>query len=161
MSHPVCLLPLPSGRADMAYPLAQAVDPGLTIARWRGIVRRAAVAGRTAGIMVAETPRGYVRGLFVYRVRGGRSGRRVLEVERFSVPDVIGSAAVARLLLAEIDRLAGRHGCTTIDIVLGETAVGLVGQLPLPFRALADRVRRLSLDRPAATSGIPPRAPRS
>jgi hypothetical protein len=120
MEFHLIIKPIGPDQVAQAYPLVQAVEPGLTLERWRTHVRALTGGGRQrgtrGGIMSLQDARGYIHGLFAYDVADdSRCGRRlhVGTVVAFHPGKAEGTA---RQMIRAIETVARQHGCSTIQI---------------------------------------------
>lgn len=130
MSHGFTAKPLARQQIDQAFPLVNAVAPGLTVQRWRDFAARAlpdappsdgpsaAVVGR--GIMTVQNDRGYILGLFSHGVCDHLRLGRVLGVDNLMVADMFDAGGAMEALLEAMKRLAREAGCVAIHTDLPE-----------------------------------------
>lgn len=109
--------PLDPAKIQQAYPVIQELVGDLTLDGWTAFAAEI-VSGRTApkgeaGIIVAETMGGRIRGLFVYRVERSLDEGRTLVIQHFVLPG-LGRTMVAEALYQAARELAATHGCTCI-----------------------------------------------
>ncbi|MDD9904641.1 MAG: hypothetical protein OXT06_13810 [Rhodospirillaceae bacterium] len=108
---------LSRNNAAKAYPLVQAACPEVSLDAWINYAARltgSMPSASAAGIVVAECARGYIHGLFSYTVRFILNHQAVLTVENFIAVDFGDRDAATKALIADMDRLARDHGCSTI-----------------------------------------------
>jgi hypothetical protein len=124
---------LPPEQFRSAYPLIREALPNLDLAGWLRFARQTAAARKAgrAGIVAARrTSRPYPCGLFCYRVDQDLGQGRVLIAEHFVAVDLLEPGAVLAALVAELDKLGPRLGCTAVrSIVHGNAAEGSGGAL--------------------------------
>ena len=117
------ITPLTSDRIDQAFPLVQADDAKATLDEWRQLARSAlSTAEDSAGIVTVQF-RGYLNGLFLYRIDDDFDDGRVLTIDMIRVLDIIDPAKVNRVLRQAMSATAERFGCITIRPPLGGDAV--------------------------------------
>lgn len=134
---------LPPERLEQAFALVRALDPALSVERWRAFARRAVdAAPDEAGIVVLETPDGYLHGLFSWRRVDRLLEGPTLVVENLVTTDLgVGGLTASRLADA-IEALAREVGCRSLRIEVGRrhrderlpgriaAALGLAGARP-------------------------------
>ncbi|MCC7427562.1 MAG: hypothetical protein IT557_11695 [Alphaproteobacteria bacterium] len=134
---------LPVSKVAQAYPLVQAAVPGITLERWRSfyesIEHLAQVSAKrqgqdAAGVMAIEDTRGYLRGLFSYRVGPDLRHGATLTVADIIILDLFDAESVAEVLLEAIEVLARALGCA-----------GVHALLPMEAEALRMRLQREGL----------------
>ena len=111
-----------------AYPLIREALPGLDLAVWLRFARQTAVARRAnrAGIVAARwASRPYPCGLFCYRVDKDLRRGQVLIAEHFVAIDLLEPAAVLAALVAELDRLGPRLGCSAVRSIVHDVESNL------------------------------------
>ncbi len=117
------ITPLTSDRIDQAFPLVQADDATATLEEWRRLARSALGSPEdNAGIVTVQF-RGYLNGLFLYRIDDDFDDGRVLTIDMIRVLDIIDPAKVNRVLRQAMSATAERFGCITIRPPLGGDAV--------------------------------------
>lgn len=111
--------PLDKSRILQAYPLAQAILPDLSLARWAKLAEplTAPETLDRQGIMIAVNPAGYIYGLCFYRIEEEDGGRR-LTADRFVAFDLLGPPRAFEALLSGLDDLAQRLGCFAVHTFL-------------------------------------------
>jgi len=123
--------PLGDRQIDQAFPIVQTIAPDLGMERWRAFAaaviagdRAGKAAGKTTGgtaargIMTVQNVRGYIHGLFSYRIQENLRHGRVLAVENFIVLDLFDLAGAAEALLDAMDRTAAGLDCRAIHTSL-------------------------------------------
>ncbi len=119
----ISVTPLSANQIDPVYPLVREVAPGLDPAQWRRYARQAisnARAGR-GGIMVARRKgRPFPCGLFCYRKEQDLSHGAVLAASHFVALDILDPGPVLAALVAELEALAPRLGCTAVRTSVGD-----------------------------------------
>jgi hypothetical protein len=111
-------------RADAAYPLARIAAPGLTVERWRALVRGLVGEGAVAasGILLAEDENRYIYGLCTFHCcLDLQQGEPVLSAE-LVVPNLIDPRPVAGTLLRAMRSEAEVSGCRAVIVHLPVTA---------------------------------------
>lgn len=116
--------PLGQRQIDQAYPLVQAIAPGLGVEQWRAFAA-AFLAPRDApappaGIMTVQNARGYIHGLFSFTVERSLHHGRILAVSNVMVLDLFDMSGPAEALLRSMEGLARGHGCAAIHTTLPE-----------------------------------------
>lgn len=128
--------PLAARQIEQAFALIRTLVPDLDINRWRAYAATvlaadavnaaeppaedARPARQTAGILTAQTPDGYIHGLFCYRVDTHLQYGRVLSADNFIVLDLIDPSAATAVLLRALEQLARTQGCQAICTTLPE-----------------------------------------
>jgi hypothetical protein len=124
-----------------AFPLIREVMPGIDLATWADYARRVTSRGKRAGIMAAwREGRAFPCGLFCYRVDKALGRGKVLIAEYFVAVDLLDPQGVLEALVAELDELGQRLGCSAVRSVVhgGEKQVagGLVAAGHAPEASL-------------------------
>ncbi len=99
------------------FPLVREAIAGVTLRDWLRFAKRAANPRRAQHkgiIVVVRRPRVLPCGLFVYRRDNDLTRGAVLVAEHFVAVDVLDPEPVMTALVAELDTLARRLGCTAI-----------------------------------------------
>ncbi len=126
---------LQRSQIEQAFPLLQSQATGLSLERWYSYASRltgAEGAVSNSGIIVVESPRGYLRGMFGYYVGPHLSdGDRVI-IESFVVVDTIDRPKVAMVLVDAIPPLVSELNCTKVALCLDAHDAWLV---PLLYAA--------------------------
>lgn len=117
------ITPLTSDRIDQAFPLVQADDATATLEEWRRLAGSALSAAEDSAGIVTVQFRGYLNGLFLYRIDDDFDDGRVLTIDMIRVLDIIDPAKVNRVLRQAMSATAERFGCITIRPPLGGDAV--------------------------------------
>lgn len=117
------IVPLALDRIDQAFPLVQADNAASTLEEWRRLATEALAPPEDTGGIVTVQFRGYLNGLFVYRVDDDFDDGRVLSIDMIRVLDIIDPAKVNRVLRQAIAATAERFGCVTIRPPLGGDAL--------------------------------------
>ena len=117
------ITPLTSDRIDQAFPLVQADDATATLEEWRQLARSALSSPEDSAGIVTVQFRGYLNGLFLYRIDDDFDDGRVLTIDMIRVLDIIDPAKVNRVLRQAMSATAERFGCITIRPPLGGDAV--------------------------------------
>lgn len=110
--------PLSDRQIDQAFPLIQSILPGIRVEDWRHYAGRLiSPSDRRTGIMTVQN-RGYIYGLFSYRVDASLQHGSMLMVENFIVLDLFNPSGAAAALLEAMDALADDLGCSAIHTTL-------------------------------------------
>jgi hypothetical protein len=114
-------------QAATVFPLVREALPGLDLKAWLRFARRLLQLQRSGqgGIVVAQRkPRTHPCGVFTWRREHDLTHGEVLVAEHFIAVDLLDPNPVMAVLVAELDLLAGRLGCTAIrTVVPGEGAL--------------------------------------
>ena len=125
MSAFTCQNLLPD-QAATVFPLVREAVPGLELRTWLRFARRITNPRRAAEsgiIAVRRRARAMPCGLFVYRRDQDLAHGPILVAEHFVAMDLLDPAPAMRALIAGLDALAERLGCTAIRaMVLGQTS---------------------------------------
>ena len=117
--------PLGMRQIDQAYPLVRAIAPDLPVERWRGFAEALIGAsegpGASAGIMTAQSDRGYIHGLFTYAAREDLRHGKVLSVDNFVVLDLFNLADAAFSLIRAMDTISRTLNCAAIHTILPDS----------------------------------------
>lgn len=120
-----------AGREDRAvFPLQREATPSPTLASWLRFARRLRAIrpighGGIVGARYVGQP--FPSGLFCFRVTHDLEHRRVLTADHFVAIDPLDSGLVLRALLTELDTLAQRLECATVQGVVRARQAGLAG----------------------------------
>lgn len=118
---PITVESLRPDQIHAVYPLIREAVPNLTVADWVRFARTltgSRRAGQTGIVAARRTGRDYPCGLFCYRVDQDLERGRVLIAEHFVAVDLLDPAAVLAALVAELDALGVRLGCTAVRSVV-------------------------------------------
>ena len=108
-------------RLRAVYPLIREAEPTIGLSVWLAFARPLTQRRRAAqsGIIAARREgRAFPSGLFCYRVDNDLTHGRVLIAEHFVAVDLLDSRAVLAALVAELDALGARLGCTAVRSVV-------------------------------------------
>jgi hypothetical protein len=112
------LKPLSAHNAALAYPLIQAALPNVSLDAWIAYAEKLnhpdPALEKAAGIVTAESKRGYIHGIFSYSVRIVLNHDSVLTVENFIALDMGDRAAAIKSLISGMENLAQDLGCSAI-----------------------------------------------
>lgn len=129
MSHLV-VRELSPHRFDLAFPLARAVLPCLTLEAWRGYlagIRRQA----RAGLLAVENERGVLLGLAAYRQAQDPQHGICLDCDPVVVFELVAGDRVAQALIDALERQARHFGCDSLHSTIAlPGGVGLGRTLP-------------------------------
>ncbi len=118
MSKDYNIKPLKAQNAALAYPLIQTALPHVSLDAWIEYAEKIydpnPVMAQEAGIVTAESKRGYIHGLFSYSVHNVLNHRSVLTVENFIALDMGDRSAAIKSLLNGMEHLALNLGCSAI-----------------------------------------------
>lgn len=143
-------LPLTADQVDQAWPLVQSVYPEVTLARWRSYASplslglQAADMGELIHIasfpdgngrtlvadhlrdrgLIALQSRGYIHGLFHYRVTESLTHGRTLQVDDIALMTPFSRKAAERALCAAIEEAAEQLRCAATHTVVQGVADG-------------------------------------
>lgn len=122
MPAPYTVKDLAADKIAQAYPVIRAGYPHVTLDEWSVFAKRRIrptnEGPSTRGILVVETARGYMQGLFCYYVMDDALGGRTFVGDTFVVLDVIGVEAPLAALLRAAERRAGDFGCDHVSLCL-------------------------------------------
>ncbi|TWB75124.1 hypothetical protein FBZ87_104223 [Nitrospirillum amazonense] len=127
--------PLDARQIDQAYALMRPFYPDLTVERWRDHAQALLAPGSRGGIVTVQLDHRYMHGLFSYLLVPDLDHRLGLQVDVFVALDLFDPEGAGDALLAEMDRIARRHGCDAIHITLPDSQVKAHPSLAR-FRAL-------------------------
>jgi hypothetical protein len=129
------LVPLQNDRIHQAYPLIQAVRPGLSLEQWAAYAARVLrdAEADNGGIATLQDATGLMVGLFVYHVASEPDHGRTLMVEDFVALDIIAPHAVAEHLAQAMESIARQLRCRAVHTAVscgeGKTGQYLVDML--------------------------------
>jgi hypothetical protein len=109
--------PLPPEQAALVYPLVREAMPGVDLRTWLRFARRVGDPKRAARegiVIVTRDARALPCGLFVYRRDDQLGQGPVLVAEHLVAVDLLDPAPATRALVAALEDLARRLGCTAI-----------------------------------------------
>lgn len=116
--------PLERDQIAQAFPLLHLVLPDLTLAGWRryatSLIGRVDSPRRSGlrGIMTVQNRRGYLQGLFCYRVQKGLASERQMVLEGISAQDLVPGQQAGLVLGRALTTLARDLGCREIFLHL-------------------------------------------
>ena len=141
--------PLPRKHIRAVYPLIREAVPGLSLSDWLRFARPITGVRRNmlCGIIIARREASYFpNGLFCYRVERDMMANKILVAEHFIAVDLLYPHIVLDALVAELDGLGRRLGCSAVrsvvhgpDIEGGLTLAGHAASGSLHWKTLADR----------------------
>jgi len=115
---------LTSDQLSQAFPLVQAIAPGILLGDWLDYARSFALErDERAGITTAQSNDGYIYGLFCHQVECDLRYRRKLTIENFVVLDLVDHRGAVDVLLGAIDVLAQLNECGYIRVTLPHTVI--------------------------------------
>lgn len=101
--------------AALAYPLIQAVLPAVSLEAWLAYTAKINQSTAEAtGIIIVESSRGYIHGLFHYNEATTLGHGKVLNVDNFIALDTGDRAAAIKMLIGVMEDLAREFGCDAI-----------------------------------------------
>lgn len=113
---------LGSAHLVQALPLLQLGCDASEAADWAKLIYRQYLGGMDqkphAGLVVAEDARGYVAGVFAYRVVTDMPAYLIFDCQKFVVPDQVGSRWAFKLLIDEAEGRARYLRCTHLRVSL-------------------------------------------
>jgi hypothetical protein len=130
------------------YPLIRATMPAIDLQAWVRFARQLTPQRRSgqSGIVAARRAgRDYPCGLFCYRVDNDLEHGRVLIAEHFVAVDLLDPAGVLDALVAELEALGKRLGCTAIRSVVHGGEEDVAGGLSAAGHALEGELLLKSL----------------
>jgi len=115
---------LTSQKIPLAYPLLHAATD-IALDKWRAYAKSHIEPGTidpatSSGIMCVEDAKGYIHGLFAYRVVPHLVCQYVLQCENVVALHIVDERRIQDALLEAMERLAREHGCEAIHICLAE-----------------------------------------
>ena len=144
---------VPPDQVRTVYPLVREAVPGLDLKSWVRFAEQIARPRRgTRSGIVAVTRRGRAMpcGVFLYRCEQQLPAGATMVAEHFVAVDVLDPGPVMRALIAELDSLAERLGCTAIRVLVpGEDSLLHAG-----LQAAGHRPRAVALVKEAPA--VPP-----
>lgn len=114
------------------YPLIREAVPNLALADWVRFARTLTGtrrAGQTGIVAARREGRSYPCGLFCYRVDQDLERGKVLSAEHFVAVDLLDPAAVLASLVAELEALGRRLGCSAVRSVVHGAEPAISGGL--------------------------------
>lgn len=143
MALQLSIAPLPRVQAAQALPLVRSLRPDLTLEEWQSYLDllddSPAEEGEPAlsGVMAVRDQSGYLHGLFTFSVAEDIVHGRALSVDNLIAVDMLGRDDSARLMIAEMERLAHSHRCGAVHVMLAEDHP----QGPRPVSSMMARLR--------------------
>jgi hypothetical protein len=135
------------------YPLVREAVAGLDLKTWVGFARKIADprrAGQGGIVAVTRQGRHLPCGMFLYRREKQLPAGAVLVAEHFVAVDVLDPAPVVEALVATLDTLAERLGCTAIRVLVpGDDSL-----LQSGLRAAGHRTRGVALGKSVAGAAV-------
>jgi hypothetical protein len=111
--------------ASRAFPLVQLSNPFINLQAWMDYVRaHAKVARGTGGLTAIEDERGYIHGLFSWRLFHDLTCRKSLRISDLIMAHLPGRA-LQEAVLAEIQNLGDTTGAGAIVVEAGNNLAGL------------------------------------
>jgi hypothetical protein len=108
-----------------AYPILEAVLGRDAMVEWIRFMSRRAGSGNGEGsgrgILAVEDHKGYILGLFAYRVVEDAIHGRSLDCENFAVPDLVRSSLTFKSLIDAAERMARLYGCRHLGVSITTT----------------------------------------
>jgi hypothetical protein len=131
---PFAVRPLTSSKIPLAYPLLHAATD-IALDRWRAYAASCTDPERvgdppTSGIMCVEDAKGYIHGLFAYRVIPNLHCDFVLQCENVVAMHIVDERRIQEKLLEGMERLARRHDCRAIHVCFAEDRTLMIDTLP-------------------------------
>jgi hypothetical protein len=133
---------------EPAFALIRALHPSLTLDNWRSFATPLVDQEEMAqsGLICVRNERGYLCGLFVYRVESDLAHERAFVVDIIAALDVVDAKFVIRAMMAAAEATALRLDCgitrvrvnrnqTGLGLYLRENGLGVEGELlstPMP-----------------------------
>jgi hypothetical protein len=151
--------PLPPAQASTVFPLVREAIPGIDLRTWLRFARRAGDprrAPREGIIVVVRSPRPMPCGLFVYRKEQELGHGDVLIAEHFVAVDVLDAEPVMQALIAELDQLARRLGCSAIRAMVLNPSSQTASQLATAGHRPAGSALWKDVAKPADDDTAPP-----
>jgi hypothetical protein len=110
--------PLRLSQIDQAFAMLDLTGPSMSLAAWRHYAEpRLRADPSTAGILSVQCERAYIYGLLGYEtVRLG--GEQTMAVDLFEAIDPISDGAITRPLIAAVESMATRSGCSAVHFDL-------------------------------------------
>ncbi|HZD24903.1 MAG TPA: hypothetical protein VE631_01485 [Alphaproteobacteria bacterium] len=124
MSSEYIAAPLKPERIMQAYPLVQALAPGVTPARWRefaievledGSAHDTPRLGRWR-IMTLQTAAGYLHALFIYQLRSDLRDGLCLDVAHMVTFELPGQSSALQTAIRVIEQIARDCGCRAVTV---------------------------------------------
>jgi hypothetical protein len=111
--------------ARRAFPLVQFSNPSIDLRTWMDYVRAcASVPHSTGGLTAIEDERGYIHGLFSWRLFHHLTCHKSLRISDLIMAHLPGRA-LQEAVLAEIQNLADTTGASAIVVDAGNNLAGL------------------------------------
>jgi len=111
--------PLRPAQVMQAYPLVQALDPGLSRDEWRAFAAEicdARPGTEVSGIMTLQTVVGYIHGMFVHRLQRDLRQGLQLQVDHLITFELPGRLSALHAALRVIEQLAREQGCDAVNV---------------------------------------------
>jgi hypothetical protein len=127
MSRALQVRSLGVGQVNQAFPLVQAVVPGVTLENWLAYTR-ALLGARNAGqggVIAAHDGDGYIYGLFCHKIENDLRHGPTLAIEHMVVLDMVDRKGAIEALMVAIDKLARQRGCRFVHVALPQKVVAL------------------------------------
>ena len=135
MNNRITVQSLTREEAQQAFALVKSLCPDISVQRWEDYVETLlAEGGRCgqAGVMIAKDERGYVIGLYSFKVIEDLAHGRTLEVGHFIAADFVGRGRVPLSLRTAMDKQARSMDCQALHVHLpGPGLFGDMGQSSL------------------------------
>lgn len=125
MALELTVIPLEGERLAKALPLIQIVRPDLTLDKLRALLDAPSIdhagAPSSEGIVALENEHSCIVGVFSYAIVNEPLDGRMLLVNHVVIMDMFGRYQPQCAMMAEMEALAGRHGCDMLQVNLIDT----------------------------------------
>ena len=112
---PVSLTP---DTVAQALPLVRSLIPALELEAWAAFAHAHIEGAPARGIVGVRDGHGYFHAIFAYHVRSEILHGQVLDVTWATTIDLLDPAGAVGVLIREFEALAGRLGCTRVQVRL-------------------------------------------
>jgi hypothetical protein len=114
---------LSATEVDYAFPLIRTAWPAAELEAWRQFAQGRVAAGSASGsgILAVRNEQDCIVGVAAFRLSDDLLHGRVLFADPFCALDIVDQANVARALENGLEKIASRHGCTAVHIIVASS----------------------------------------
>lgn len=149
MGRPLSVRTLTAKQIAQAFPLVRAIVPDLTLENWLDYAKAIAKADgmERGGVVAAQDERGYIFGLFCYKIQYDICHGRTLAIENMVALDMVDRSGAMEALMGALDRIARQKGCQYVHIALPYKTIGHRSFLR-PLREAGHEIDNIRLCKP-------------
>jgi hypothetical protein len=134
MSRQYIVKHLSADRVDQAYPLVRSAPGEITLEKWRSYAAIRSAPGGVipdggGGVISVESARGYIHGLFDYRIDIDLRCGRTLVCGNIVALDLLNAKSVLAVLFEAMESLAAQRRCQAVHVSVPEGGTVLLSRL--------------------------------